>query len=417
MISPEIICAPATPEGTSALAVIRVSGEGSFDLVEKIMSLKSGRLKGMKRKLGLIRENEKIIDEVVAISWPGGRSYTGEEMVEIICHGVPEIVAGILVLLRKNGARDAERGEFTRRAFISGKVSAIQIMALASIWNREEKLDVCYGKIASDCEELIKSIEKAMELLEGDIEFGELHFTTKKSQLSGELETLLDTAKEFARNATTLELRRKVLIMGPINSGKSTLFNVLTGEEKALVSDIPGTTRDGSRKTIELGGRKLILCDTAGTDGAGLDLIASQKEIDEIENGDRIVWMSICGKDEPPDMIRKRSPDILEVASKSDLASDADNIEMLKLSSITGEGITEVKEWISSSPGSRSLEGTVDRIVDDIIEAMKYVSEKEFGIAVEHLNEAEREARNIIEKGENLTLSVERALSSMCVGK
>ncbi len=420
-VSPEIICAPATPEGYSALAVIRVSGKGSFDLIERIMSLKTGRLRGTRRKLGIISENGEVIDEVIAFSWPAGRSYTGEEMVEITCHGVPEIVRRIMDVLLRHGAEKADKGEFTRRAFMSGKLNAIQIMALASIWNEGRETGNISGRFNRECEEFIVLIEKAKELLEGDIEFGESHLDSERTVIIKELSSLLKASEILVQRAGSIEAGQKVFLMGPFNSGKSTLFNILTGG-KALVSDIPGTTRDGTRRNIEIRGRKIILCDTAGTGGKGLDLQASKAVLDEILEFDKVVWLSQDGKEKPPEELSRKSPEILEVASKCDLNPDSkqtfgDHSEIRKLSSVTGEGIPLIEEWISTSPGNMSLAGAVDRIVKHILKAEEFVIGDEFGIASEHLNEAEREIRSVLGKGENLTLSVERALSSMCVGK
>lgn len=420
-VSPEIICAPATPEGYSALAVIRVSGNGSLDLIERIMTLKTGRLRGMRRKLGVISENGMVIDEVIAFSWPAERSYTGEEMVEITCHGVPEIVRKIMGVLIRHGAGKADSGEFTRRAFISGKLNAIQIMALASIWNEGKEKGNISGRFRRECEEFIIHIERAKELLEGDIEFGESHLDSERIVVLTELSSLHKASETLVQRAVNIETCQKVFIMGPVNSGKSTLFNILAGG-KALVSDIPGTTRDGTRKNIEIRGRKILLCDTAGTGGDGLDLQASRTVLDEILEFDKVVWMSQDGREKPPEELTSKSPEILEVASKSDLnpiskQSFGEHGEIRNLSSVTGEGLPLIEEWISSSPGSMSLVGAVDRIVNHILKAEESVIGDEYGIASEHLNEAEREIRSILGKGENLTLSVERALSSMCVGK
>ena len=420
-VTPEIICAPATPSGYSALAVIRVSGKGSLDLIERIMSLKTGRLRGMRRKLGVISDKGKVIDEVIAFSWPAERSYTGEEMVEITCHGVPEIVRGIMDVLVRHGAGKAHNGEFTRRAFISGKLNAIQIMTLASIWNEGNEKGNISGRFGRECEEFINQIEKVKELLEGDIEFGEDHLDTDRIAIQKELSSLLKESEKLIQRAGKIEQGQKVFLMGPVNSGKSTLFNILAGG-MALVSDIPGTTRDGTRRNVELRGRKVLLCDTAGTGGEGLDLKASKTVLDEIKEFDKVVWMSQDGKEPPPEELSSKSPEILEVASKSDLKqvskkSFGENGKIIKLSSLTGEGIPLLEEWISTSPGNMSLEGALDRTVNHIVNAEKFVTGDEFGIASEHLNEAEREIRSVLGKGENLTLSVERALSSMCVGK
>ena len=416
-ISPEIICAVATPEGTSALSVIRVSGKGSFDLLENIMSLEKNRLAGMRRKVGRIIEEGRTVDEVVAVSWPEGRSFTGEEMVEIICHGIPRSVREIIEILIKNGARRAEPGEFARRAFGNGRMNAVQIIALAALWDMESGQKAFNGETEESCRKLLSGIESTRETVEGIIEFGETHLDNSDESIRNVFGELIERAKAFNREAASIEKSSRVMIMGPVNSGKSTLFNMLTGKGRALVSSEPGTTRDGSTCFMEVSGRRIQLCDTAGTDGIGLDRSASEAVIDGLDGTDRVIWMSIGGKTPPADEVRERAGEIIEIAAKSDLSDINETEEILRVSSVSGEGFEELKIILSRVPGSMSLSGTARRILDSIKESYRFISAHEYDLAAEVLGDAEIEARRIIGRGENIQLSVERALSGMCVGK
>ncbi|MCK5115249.1 MAG: 50S ribosome-binding GTPase [Candidatus Aegiribacteria sp.] len=415
--SPEIICAVATPEGTSALSVIRVSGSGSFELLENIMSLEKNRLAGMRRKVGKIIEEGRIVDEVVAVSWPEGRSFTGEEMVEIICHGIPHSVREIMEILIRNGARRAEPGEFARRAFGNGRLNAVQIIALAALWDTDRGWKAFDSVTEECCRKLLSGIESTRETVEGIIEFGETHLDGNDKRVSSVFGDLMERAQDFIREAASIEKSSRVMIMGPVNSGKSTLFNLLTGKGRALVSGEPGTTRDGSTCFMEVSGRKMQLCDTAGTDGLGLDRSASEAVIDGLDGTERVIWMSVGGKTPPGDEIKEKAGEIIEIAAKSDLITEKETEGVLCVSSVSGEGLEELKLILSRIPGSMSLAGAAGRIFESIKESCSFISNGEYDLAAEHLSEAEIEARRIIGKGENIRLSVERALSGMCVGK
>ncbi len=416
-MSPEIICAVATPEGTSALSVIRVSGKGSYELLESIMSLDKNRLKGMRRKVGRISDEGQIVDEVVVVSWPEGKSFTGEEMAEIICHGIPRSIRTIIEILIKHGARRADPGEFARRAFVNGRLNAVQVIALAALWDTEKSRSVFTGKIEESCTILLNEIEKAREAVEGNIEFSETHLDEDNKSIRSVLRDLIEYAKDFKREADSHENSSRVLIMGPTNSGKSTLFNVLTGKNGALVSDEPGTTRDGSTGFIEISGRTIQLCDSAGTDGIGLDRTASEAVINELDGTEIVIWMSEGGMTPPDDEVIKRAGEIVLIAAKSDLKNRIEVERFLNVSSVTGEGLEELKKIISRVPGSMSLSGVAARIEESIHKSDGFISSREYDLAAEILGEAEIEARRIMGKGENIELSIERALAGMCVGK
>ncbi len=415
--APDVICAPATPEGTSALAVIRMSGRGSFRILESLMSLEPGRLEGMRRKLGQVKSKGKILDSVVALSWPADRSYTGEEMVEITCHGVPAILRDILDALIEHGARRAEPGEFTRRAFLNGKLSAMDVMALAGTWESGSGAEELSGKIRHEVRNLSELLSVVEEILEGDIEFEERFPDSGGGSIEAAAGEFLKAAEALRGMTAILEGRIRVLIMGPVNSGKSTLFNLLAGTETALISEAPGTTRDGASARITVRGRELLLCDTAGTGGTGIDREASKLVLESIGCWDRIAWLSPSGRTPPPDSLKCGAMEVILVSSRSDEYPGTDDEDWLSMSARTGEGLDRFMELISGAPGNTSLEGISNRLLNLARGVSEHISQGEYDMAAILLSEARAELKVILDEGDGFNLSVERALSRMCVGK
>lgn len=413
----EMICATATPDGTAALAVIRMSGRGSAALVEKLMGLEAGRLRGTRRKTGEIVHRGRKVDSVVALGWPEGASYTGEEMVEVICHGVPSTVRELMDILIGGGARPAEPGEFTRRAYLSGRMNPLQVMELSRLWSIEGTGNGITGRASQLCAGMLDSISRAREILEGDIEFEEAHGGVEGPQPEEALVRLIASSEEFRREASDLETGTTVLIMGPVNSGKSTLFNLLAGEEQALVSETPGTTRDGSSCSVDIRGRRVILRDSAGEGGSGIDGIAYRAAVGSLNGTEKVLWLSAGGKEEPPNEVLELAGGLIRVSSKSDLKDyGIGSGGWIRVSSVTGEGIEELCEAISGLPADVSLTGAAERI-DGILREAAMRIPYDRSIAAELLKEAEHELLGIINGGASVSLSVERALSTMCVGK
>lgn len=269
----DTVCAPATSVGTGAVSVIRISGPESLRIVDKVVRFRSG---SASESRGYVLKYGEIpgVDEVVAGIYRAPHSYTGEDSVELCCHASAYIAGRILELLCDNGCRLAEAGEFTRRAFVNGKMDLAQAEAVADVIasSSEAQHRVALnqlrggysaelGKIRAELLELTSLMELELDFSEENLEFAD----------RGRLEALLDDA--IARCSSLADSFRlgnairngvPVAIVGAPNSGKSTLLNALLHDERAIVSDVPGTTRDTVEETCVIGGVLFRFIDTAG---------------------------------------------------------------------------------------------------------------------------------------------------------
>ena len=269
----DTVCAPATSVGTSAVSVIRISGPESLRIVDKVVRFRSG---SASESRGYVLKYGEIpgVDEVVAGIYRAPHSYTGEDSVELCCHASAYIAGRILELLCDNGCRLAEAGEFTRRAFVNGKMDLAQAEAVADVIasSSEAQHRVALnqlrggysaelGKIRAELLELTSLMELELDFSEEDLEFAD----------RGRLEALLDDAivrcsslADSFRLGNAIRNGVPVAIVGAPNSGKSTLLNALLHDERAIVSDVPGTTRDTVEETCVIGGVLFRFIDTAG---------------------------------------------------------------------------------------------------------------------------------------------------------
>ena len=276
--SGETICAPATGAG-GAISIIRISGSDSFTICDKIFvpldkAIKLIDQKGFTIIFGNILSGDEIIDEVLVSVFKAPRSYTGENAVEISCHASPYIVRRIMELLIKNGTRAANPGEFTQRAFLNGQIDLSQAEAVADIIASATRsahsiaMNQMRGGFSKEISRLRADLLNFASLIELELDFGEedVEFADRP-----ELKILILKVKAIADklvNSFSLGNAIKngipVVIVGKPNSGKSTLLNALLMEEKAIVSEIPGTTRDIIEDTIVIEGVEFRFIDTAG---------------------------------------------------------------------------------------------------------------------------------------------------------
>ncbi|MBD3240810.1 MAG: GTP-binding protein, partial [Chitinivibrionales bacterium] len=275
----DTIAALATASDKGALAVIRISGQGAFDIFARCVKERERFVRSADRRIGLytvVDDSGGVVDQVTAVRYEGPRSYTGENMVEVITHGggvAPSMVLGVVL---QAGARAAEAGEFTLRAVLAGKMSVLEAEAMDALIRSESAEDhraaiACYGgeqqraleRIRERLERLLVGLEASLEL-EGLDEAMASDVRDEVGMVCGEMERALQ-AYERGQKAGALP---RVVIAGESNAGKSTLFNVLLGRERSIVDASRGTTRDYVVEAVELGGVRVEVVDTAGL-GAG----------------------------------------------------------------------------------------------------------------------------------------------------
>jgi len=274
------IAAIATPMGEGGIGIVRLSGPQAVEIAAMMFSTQAGQsikeLKSYEMRYGKVvyPESGKIVDEAIVLVMLGPRSYTGEDVVEIQCHGGVVVVGEILSLALELGAKMAEPGEFTKRAFLNGRLDLSQAEAVIDIINAPTRLglEVAVDQLEGSLSKRIKQInEQLYDLVvrvEASIDFPEdelpeIELTEMKEMISrciAELGILLATADE----GRIIREGLKTVITGKPNVGKSSLLNTLLNEKRALVTDIPGTTRDTIEEVVNLGGVPLRLIDTAG---------------------------------------------------------------------------------------------------------------------------------------------------------
>ena len=272
------ICAPATIPGTGAISIIRVSGKEALTIADKIIHLSGGSLaetEGYRLRYGTIFEADgSVLDNVIVSVFRAPHSYTGENSVEISCHASRFIVNSILEGLVNAGARIAAPGEFTRRAFVNGKMDLAQAEAVADVIasqsaaSHKVAMNQLKGGFSSELKSLREKLLKMTSLLELELDFSEedVEFASRSElgALVNEALSHIGRLTDSFSRGNAIKNGVPVAIVGATNTGKSTLMNALLGEDRAIVSDIAGTTRDTIEETLNLGGVMFRFIDTAG---------------------------------------------------------------------------------------------------------------------------------------------------------
>lgn len=270
----ETICAIATATG-GAIGIIRISGPQSFEAVSSICSVRCDAVPANTIHYGHIKDGSEVVDEVLLSVFRAPHSYTGEDSVEISCHGSRYILNKVLELLVGQGTRLAHPGEFTQRAYLNGKFDLSQAEAVADLIASTNQathrlaMSQLRGGISSQLERLREQLLKLTSLLELELDFSDhedLEFADRSElmELAQKIDTHITHLADTFQTGNALKNGIPVAIVGAPNVGKSTLLNALVGEERAIVSDIQGTTRDAIEDTIQLGGITFRFIDTAG---------------------------------------------------------------------------------------------------------------------------------------------------------
>ena len=269
------ICALSTPQGQGAIAVIRLSGADTPEIVGKIFTSVGGKAPlPYKMQFGAIKDGDRLIDECLVVTFRAPHSYTGENSAEIYCHGSQYIVQEILKLLLKLGVKMAEPGEFSKRAFLNGKLDLAQAEAVADLISSETEaahriaMQQMKGGFSAELKvmrddllNLVSLMELELDFSEEDVEFAD---RSQLTQLLSAVSARVTQLIESFSLGNVIKNGVPTAIVGATNTGKSTLLNTLVGEERAIVSNIHGTTRDVIEDTMNLGGITFRFIDTAG---------------------------------------------------------------------------------------------------------------------------------------------------------
>ncbi|MBP5401020.1 MAG: tRNA uridine-5-carboxymethylaminomethyl(34) synthesis GTPase MnmE [Bacteroidales bacterium] len=301
----ETICSVSTAPGIGAIAVIRVSGSKAFPIVEQLFKKKSAFTDTAPHvaKFGEIFDGESLIDQVVFVKFAAPHSYDGEDMVEISCHGSRFIQQKILEMLLQRGCRMAEPGEFTLRAFMNGKMDLPQAEAVGDLIDSQSEsahrlaVNQLKGGFSRKIADLRDRFIQLAALLELELDFSEeeVEFADRKQfiDLLAELRTEVKSLVRSFHTGNALKNGIPVAIAGKPNVGKSTLLNALLNDDRAIVSDIPGTTRDTIEDTLTLGGTLYRFIDTAGIRHSDdtIENSGIQRSFRAMENADIILYM------------------------------------------------------------------------------------------------------------------------------
>ncbi|MDX2247554.1 MAG: tRNA uridine-5-carboxymethylaminomethyl(34) synthesis GTPase MnmE [Bacteroidia bacterium] len=270
----DTIVAISTPSGSGALGVIRLSGLEAIAIAEAVFSRDLSKAKGHTLHYGNIVKEATVLDEAVAAVFRAPRSYTREDVVEFSCHGSPYILREVLLLLVEQGARLAEPGEFTRRAYLNGALDLAQAEAVAdliastSAGAHQIAMNQLRGGVSRELKDLREQLLNFTSLIELELDFGEedVEFAdrTQLAALVVRIRLRLEGLISSFRLGNAIKQGVPTVIVGKPNAGKSTLLNALLNDNRAIVSDIPGTTRDVIEDRLHIGGIEFRLMDTAG---------------------------------------------------------------------------------------------------------------------------------------------------------
>ena len=369
----DTIVAQSTPQGKGAIGIIRLSGKNSITIINSIFPSKDlSKEKSHTIHFGNIEYENDIIDEVLVSIFKEPKSYTKENIVEISCHGSNFIIKKILSIIVKLGARVANKGEFTFRSFLNGNIDLSQAEAVSDLISSNSEnshkmaINHIKGVFSNKIKELRKDLINLSSLLELELDFSEedVEFANRE-----QLENLLDEILSF--NNLLLDSYKlnnvikdgiNVLILGKPNVGKSTILNGLLEEDKAIISDIPGTTRDVLEDTITIGGNLLRFIDTAGirkTDDK-IEKIGIEKALNQIEKAALILYVFDLNKTNVDALERELNNDlfnkkhIIYIGNKGDLkvSKEVDlyfsNKKLKKISANNNNDINKLKNHINN---------------------------------------------------------------------
>ena len=373
MLNNETIIALATPNGKGAISVIRISGSNAIASTEKLFKSKNNKVLSQQSShtvhLGYLLKNGNELDEVLITLFKGPFSYTGEDTIEISCHGSSYIQKEIIDLFIENGIRVANPGEFTLRAFINGKMDLNQAEAVADLIASENEgshnlaMQQMKSGFSNDLKKLrgellhfSSMIELELDFSQEDVEFAEREeFRRLTNTIKSELKTLIDSFQ----SGNVLKNGISVAIAGKPNAGKSSLLNTLLNEDKAIVSDIPGTTRDSIEDSLVINGINFRFTDTAGLRDTN-DVIESkgiEKTKEKINNAKILLYLFDINDTDINEIksslktFKRKDLSILLVRNKIDLKiqnkklfNDLNQFELIEISATEKKSVKKLKK-------------------------------------------------------------------------
>ena len=371
MITNETIVALSTPTGTGAIGVIRLSGKDAITITNAVFKGKD-LLQQDSHTLhfGLIKDGEKVIDEVVVGLFVAPKSYTKENVVEISCHGSNYIIQQIISLLIRKGASAAKPGEFTLRAFLNGGLDLSQAEAVADLISSDSAaahqvaMNQLRGGFSTELQVLREQLIHFASMIELELDFAEedVEFANRDQlqDLINKITLVLNKLIRSFELGNVIKQGINTVIAGRPNAGKSTLLNALLNEERAIVSEIAGTTRDTIEEVLNINGINFRLIDTAGIREAtdAIEAIGVEKTMQKIDQSAVLVYLfdaaSLSAEDLKADILKLYRPEVafLAVANKIDLVSAFDfdaldlpeAIHFISISARENQFVEELKE-------------------------------------------------------------------------
>ena len=392
----DTISAIATPIGNGGVSIVRLSGPNAFEIIDKMFS--SQNLTAGKIYHGWVMENGEKLDEVIVLPFKAPNSYTGEDIIEIQCHGGVYITNKILDLTIQNGARHAEKGEYTKRAFLNRKMDLSQAEAVLDLIHaRTEKFAVTsaknlFGKLSLEVGKIRQEIVDLLSRIIAAVDFPEDVAEPEYSYLEETIENIIGKINHilsFSKSSNVYRQGIKIVLAGRPNVGKSSLFNALLNLERAIVTDIAGTTRDVIQETLDIDGIAATIIDTAGirdddninkVEAIGIDY--SKKYVQE---ADVVLFLYDLNdgftKEDKEIFESVQSKLFIKVGTKCDLTSNKDeesicislktgeNLEILKQkikTAVMSQNLTEV-EFVTNQRQQKSLEETKNALINALI--------------------------------------------------
>jgi len=373
----DTIVALATPHGIGAIGVIRISGNIAIDILNKMFPSKDlSKQNSHTLHVGFIKNDNKVLDEVVVALFKGPKSYTGEDVVEISCHGSPFIQEQVMNAIIKNGARLAKPGEFTQRAFLKGKMDLTQAEAVADLIasnteaSRNTALHNIRGGFSIVLKELREQLIKFSSLIELELDFSqedvEFADRTKFYELINQAQKITNDLLQSFQLGNVIKNGISIAIVGKPNAGKSTLLNTLLNENRAIVSEIAGTTRDTIEEILNINGILFRLIDTAGLRESKdvIESIGVGKSMEKMKSADLVLYLfdvnteSQAGVEAALLEVQQENKNFIAVGNKIDALEETQSQQKF-----SGDGILFI-----SAKGHYHIDILKERMVDKVVQ-------------------------------------------------